>query len=100
MFLSSSTKSSQSATYSIPDMVFKNPRPQPYERFGTTFESIDGVLLVGAPGYNMGALQRVGRVYAMNQRTGGLGWTMAGSREFQQFGRQVLIRHRYYSGRT
>ncbi|CDS05661.1 hypothetical protein LRAMOSA08189 [Lichtheimia ramosa] len=90
VFLSSSTKSSQSATYSIPDMVFKNPRPQPYERFGTTFESIDGVLLVGAPGYNMGALQRVGRVYAMNQRTGGLGWTMAGSREFQQFGSLIV----------
>lgn len=89
MFLSSSIKSSpRSATYSTPDLVFKNPRPQPYERFGTTFESIDGVLLVGAPGYNMGALQRVGRVYAMDQETGGgLHWTMAGSREFQQFGR-------------
>ena len=68
-------------------MVFKNPRPQPYERFGTTFELIEGVLLVGAPGYNIGALQRVGRVYAMNQSTRRVQWTMAGSREFQQFGR-------------
>ncbi|KAL0139993.1 hypothetical protein V8B55DRAFT_1503213 [Mucor lusitanicus] len=70
-----------------PHFVIENPDAHAYDHFGESVVIIQDTLLISAPSYSVGQMQRVGRVYAFDTSTYTLKWTITGTKEFQQYGK-------------
>lgn len=69
------------------EIRIQHPHPHSYDHFGESILLVNDTLLVGAPGFNVGNKQRVGRVYAFDVHSRELKWIITGYKEFQQYGK-------------
>ncbi|GAN07215.1 phosphatidylinositol-glycan-specific phospholipase D isoformX1 [Mucor ambiguus] len=77
-----------------PHFVIENPDLNAYDHFGESILIIQDTLLISAPSYSVGQMQRVGRVYAFDTFTYKLKWTITGTKEFQQYGKVLATNER------